>query len=441
MSRVRSRLTSGVSPTRLALETRRSLKPLLISLIGLAIGIASAFYMLEHVGKTVYAATRGVGFIVNDASGVIGGGRDEVKFKGIPAGLINGTTLQRGQAEVTASVYRNFGAVYRDAHVVLRPATPLQDMYIDILDRGTPSSGLATVRNPVPLADTSTSIQAGDVLDTFTPEIRTELATTLANLGGGLRGQGAALRSAFLQLVPFLKQAGQLTDAIAERGTLTRQLVHNTSVLTAELDRRQRQLTGFVANSATTLRALGSSTPSLRATLDELPPTLTALKTSFTSVQSVLPRLNQALDALGPVADELPASLAAARRLGNRALPAVRDLLMPVHKLVPLSQSLRPLAQHLQNAISHLSPQVPAINKITTSVAGCPAALQGFFQWTPSVTKFWTPTGPGVRGDFAYSLDSTTVLKDPNVSASASCVPGAPAGASLGPTLPAESSK
>jgi hypothetical protein len=84
---------------------------------------------------------------------------------------------------------------------------------------------------------------------------------------------------------------------------------------------------------------------------------------------------------------------------------------------------------------------VPSINTVATSVAGCAVAIQSFFQFTPSVTKFWTPTGPAIRGDFGFSLDNTGVLKDPNVVASPSCAPGAPAGGVPGPTLPSGTGK
>jgi hypothetical protein len=100
---------------------------------------------------------------------------------------------------------------------------------------------------------------------------------------------------------------------------------------------------------------------------------------------------------------------------------------------VPLSQALRPLAANLQHAIARLQPQIPAIDHVTRSVAGCSVALQGFFQWTPSVTKMWGPTGPGIRGDFAFGADNTTLVKDPNVQASASCAPGGPTGDQPGP--------
>jgi ABC-type transporter Mla subunit MlaD len=267
----------------------------------------------------------------------------------------------------------------------------------------------------------------------FAPDVRTQLATLLQQLGGGLRGRGAALGSAFVQVVPFLQLAGRLSRQLALRAGLTRDLVHNVGTLTGELARRQDDLRTLVQASGTTLRTLQNGSSDLNATLAELPPTLSAIDTSFAAVRNALPDVNPALASLDAVAGRLPGGLAALRSLSTVALPAVRALQQPVRRLVPLSADLRPLAQNLQQAVTLLRPQVPALEHVIKSVAGCAVALQGFFQWTPSVTKMWGPAGPGVRGDFGFGVDSTTVAKDPNVSPSPSCAPGGPTGATPGP--------
>jgi ABC-type transporter Mla subunit MlaD len=412
-----------------------------VTVLAAIAALGCAFYIVKNIAKTDYTSTREVGFTVTDASGVISGGRQEIRFKGIPAGTIDSVRLVDRQAVIEASLYAQFGPVYRNAQATLRPNTALQDMYIDIVNRGTPSAGLATTAAPLPLPQTTTSVQSADVLDAFQPDVRGHLATVLQELGGGLQGRGDALRSAFVEVVPFLQQAGRLSHQLAVRNHETRRLVHNVAVLTGELGQRQQDVRTLVEMSGATLRTLQGSAPNLDATLRELPPTLSAIQTSFAAVRAALPDLNQALVSLGPVASTLPGGLTAVRNLSDTALPAVRALQPPVQKLVPLTQALRPFAQNLQQAIAQLSPQVPAIDHVTRTVAGCSVALQGFFQWTPSVTKMWTTVGPGVRGDFAFGADNTGLIKDPNVSASPSCAQGGPTGGQPGPGLAQGGSK
>jgi ABC-type transporter Mla subunit MlaD len=259
----------------------------------------------------------------------------------------------------------------------------------------------------------------------------------MTQLGAGLTDRGAALDQAFVQVVPFLQLAARLSRQLVIRGIETKQLVHNIGTLTAALAARQDDLRTLIASAGTTLRTLQSSSPGLSATLGQLPGTLSQIQTSFAAVRGLLPSLDTALTTLGPVADRLPAGLTSLRRFSVAADPAVRRLVEPVRQLVPLSQGLRPVSASLKAAVTLLEPQVPEIEHVITSVAGCPVALQGFFQWTPSVTKMWGPDGPGIRGDFAFGADNSELIQDPNVDASPSCAPGEPTGGTPGPTLTA----
>jgi ABC-type transporter Mla subunit MlaD len=432
MIEVQDRITDRVNRARLGLEVRRSVRPLLVTAVGVLVAVACALYVVKNVGDSVYASSRTVQFEVSDAAGVIGGNRQDLTVKGIPAGAISKVELKDGRAVVTASLKTEYGVLYRDARATLRPGSALQDMSIDIVDRGTPAAGQVREGHPLPLARTDVSIHAEDVLNAFQPDVRAHLGDVLRNLGAGLGDRGDDLRAAFVQLAPFVRTAGAVTGQLRRQSALTRQLVHETSVLTGELGRRQRALSELVAKGGTTLRTLESGSADLDATLTELPPVLDGIDSAFTAVRGVVPSLDTALTRLRPAAQRLPAGLKAARALADVALPAVRALRAPVKDLVPLSRELRPVAASLHASVGDLRPQVPALDYVTKSVAGCSVALQGFFQWTPSVLKFDDASGPAVRGDFAFGLDNTSVIKDPQSSASPSCAPGRPVGSAPG---------
>jgi ABC-type transporter Mla subunit MlaD len=433
MIEVQDRITDRVNRARLELEARRSVRPLVITAVGVVVAIACAFYVVKNVGDSLYVSSRTIQFQVTDAAGVIGGNRQDLTVKGIPAGAISKVDLEGGTAIITASLKKDLGHLYRDGHATLRPGSALQDMSIDIVDRGTPAAGEVRKGSPLPLANTDVSVHAEEVLNSFQPAVRAHLSDVLRNLGSGLGARGDDLRAAFVQLAPFVHTAGAVTGQLRRQSPLTRQLVHQPSVLTGELGRRQQALNELVQKGGTTLRTLESGSPDLDATLTELPPVLEGIDSSFTAVRGVLPSLDTALTRLRPAAQKLPGGLAALRSLADVALPAVKALRPPVADLVPLSRQLRPAATSLRASINDLRPQAPALEYVTKSVAGCSAALQGFFQWTPSVTKFDDATGPAIRGDFAFGVDNTSFAKDPQSSASPSCAPGAPVTSSPGP--------
>src|SRR6202043_2487144 len=116
-----------------------------------------------------------------------------------------------------------------------------------------------------------------------------------------------------------------------------------------------------------------------------LPPTLSDLHTSLASVSGVLGDFNAAVKSLYPVANMLPTALGAVRRLSASASPAVRALQTPVQRLGPLARYLVPLSANLSVSVNRLLPQVPALDKATTDLAGCRTGVQGFFEWNPSL--------------------------------------------------------
>ena len=421
-------VTERLNRARLELELRRSMKPLMSVMVGCVAALLCAFWVASNVGESVYTDTRRVAFEVADARGVIGGGRQDLRFKGISAGQIDSVELRGNTAVVKARLFERFGPIYRDARAALRPNTALEDMAIDILDRGNSRAGEVGLDRPLPVAQTDVSVQVEEALQAFRPQVRASLGSLLRNLGSGLGERGDDLRRGFVQVAPLLRDAARVSAQLTRRSELTRQLVTDTGTLAEELGRREAQLRTLMETGGITLRTLQRSGPELDATLAELAPTLSALDSSFAAVRGVLPQVDGALGALRPAVERLPAALTAVRKLAERAQPVVRELREPVRRLGPLSETLPPLSADLQGAVEALRPQIPALDYVTRSASLCSAGIQGFFQWTPSVLKFYDAHGPSLRGDFAVGVDDTTIAKDPNVRALPSCAPGAPVG-------------
>jgi ABC-type transporter Mla subunit MlaD len=166
----------------------------------------------------------------------------------------------------------------------------------------------------------------------------------------------------------------------------------------------------------------------LAATLHELPPTMTAINSSFAALRSVLPPVNGAVRSLYPIAGQLPSALAALRSLSGDANPALNALQTPVGRLVPLAEALVPLSSNLQAALGALLPQVGTFNHTTQDLVSCQKGVQGFFQWDASMAKFGDVRGPVPRGNLVLGGGT------PNEYQPQSCTPGTAIGGVL-PTL------
>jgi ABC-type transporter Mla subunit MlaD len=424
---VRNRRSERINRARLELELKRGARPAVVVAIGALIGLGCALYIGVHVSKTLLASTHEVRFAVADATGVVPG-KNPVRYKGIPAGTITKVETLGTQPVLTVQIQDKYGQIYRNATAALRPNTALQDMYLDILDRGTPAAGVAKADNPVPASQTQTSVNLADVLDVFRADQRTRLRALLDNLGNGLQDRGAALRTAFVDAVPFLQVAGRISQQIAERRPMAKRLVHNVALLATELGRRDAELRRLVREGSVTLTTLQAGSGDLDKTLGQLPPTLSAIDSSFAAVRGVLGDVDGAVKSLYPVASHVPASLAALRRLNATASPAVSALQTPVRRLVPLAQALMPLTRSLSSAVTALRPQVGTFDLVTKRVAGCKRGIQGFFQWDASMSKYGDVRGPVPRGNVVAGPQATGLFASPDEYAPQACTPGKPIG-------------
>jgi ABC-type transporter Mla subunit MlaD len=399
----RNRLTDRVTLGLLWLEIRRAVRPILTFAIGLAISGAAGWYIVNNINGGV-GSTHTMQFEVADATGVVPG-RAEVRFEGIEAGLVNDVQLVHGHAVLTVGVADKFGPVYRNATAVVRPNTALQDMYIDVLSRGTPSAGIAGPNYVVPLSQTRSPVNLSEVLNLFGPGVRAHLYDVLDQLGNGLADRGVQLRQAFIDFAPLLKIAGQISAQLATRAGDTKQLVHEASLLASVIGNRTTQVRNLVISGTTALQALATNggVP-LQQTIHELPATLAALSPALTDVNGLLPNLDRAVTSLGPVADRLPTALPQLRRFAISADPAVRALRTPVVKLVPLADSLGPFAAGLANTLTALQPQTGYVNRITQDVSRCPHQIDEFFNWTQSVGKYYDAFGSYPRAAFAFGF-------------------------------------
>ncbi|WP_354700223.1 hypothetical protein DSM112329_00488 [Paraconexibacter sp. AEG42_29] len=433
MTAIRDHISHRPSRARATLEIKRSLAPLAAVAVGLALAAGGLAYIaLQIPGHGGLTESQSVQFTVADATGVVAG-RDEVRVSGIPAGTITSVKLDRGRAILTAKIDRKYTPVYRDARAQLRPNTPLQDMYLDIVDRGTRASGKAPAAQPLSESQTSSSVSIADVLQTFNADTRVRLRTMLAEFGTGIDGEGAAVRNAFVALSPLLDAARRLTTQVTKRKTMTRRLVQNTATLTEELGRRQTQVRRLVGDSAQTLSAIQDERQGLDQTLQQLPPALSTLSAATSALGIVLPDVDTAVQRLQPIADRLGTSLKAVRRLSATARPALDDLRPAITDVSPLVSELRPASASLADAVQALQPQTGAINHVTTSLGKCTFVLQRFFQWTQSVFATGDARGVAPRGDAAVSLDSTGLAIDtatkkyPNNCGGGTTLGGAPA--------------
>ncbi|MEA2171882.1 MAG: phospholipid/cholesterol/gamma-HCH transport system substrate-binding protein [Solirubrobacteraceae bacterium] len=416
----------GLDRERLALEIRRAFKPFLVVIV-LVVGVlASVSIIFANIGVSLpWSNDYKTSIAVDDASGVVSA-KQEVRFAGVVVGRTGSVDLKDGQAIVGIKMDAKDGPLYKDAKVRVRPETPLDDYYVDIVSRGTPAAGKLGEHDVLQAENTHTAVDVGRVLDVFNQNTRTRVEQAIDGYGQGLGAHGADFRETLNQIAPFLDAAKKLTHETAIRKEMTSRLIHNFRLVTEELATRDIALKQLVSAGAGSLGELGANEAQIESTLKELPPTMQQLQTSFATLRATADELDPAFDALQPVAKALPGGLNGLARVGTTGYPAFEALRRPLPQLRSLIGALRPTANSLSSAFTALRPVPARLNYVTGLIPKCEPQLAQFFQHTMSVGKFSDVRSTIFRGEVVVGANSTGFFPDVNQDAGNSCVPGGP---------------
>ena len=378
---------------RLRLEIKRARVPFVLYLGLVGIGLF-AFWGLYHNLNIQWPwdKTRVVRAEFDNVKGVAPG-KHEVRIAGVKVGVIKAAEAKDGKAILDLSLTEESGPIYKNARMRLRPVTPLQDMYVSIESRGDEKAGTLEPSDLLKAQSTESPVDISRVLNTFDPDTRV-----------------------------------RLTKAIADRRTSVARVVHNLGDLTAALNTRDQQLTSLVSVGNDTLGELAQHDAALSATLGELPSTLSRMRSAFAELRSAQTELDPALRSLKPVTDTLKPGLDALKEVSEDAVPALNRLQPAAKRLRPLARDLQPTSLALRDSLTKLAPTLPRLDSATEKITRCYPTTQKFFQWTPSVFKFYDNKGAWPRGELVVGVSGLSLgtSKDPILRAGRSCIDGGP---------------
>lgn len=376
---------------RLKLEARRASGPFALFVLLSVLGLLVAGVIIRNLaGDKPWVSYKPVKVTFTDAKGVVPS-RAELRLAGVKAGSIKKSELINGQAVLTLNLEEKYAPMYKDARVRIRPITPLEDMYVDILTRGTPAAGEVKSSDILKIEQTQSPVQIGSVLDTFDTDTRGNIASLLDQLGQGLDDGGKDLRWAFVQLSPFFSNTTKVLNAVAERRDNFKRFVTNFGGIAGELGKTDRQLAGFVKHGQEVLNTLAVNDGPFASTLAQLPGTLQTMQRSFDNLRATEEVLDPALQSLKPVAEELPSGLDSLDKLANDATPALQTLRTPVRELRPLAVALRPTSRSLVSVFNQLKTQAPLLDSGITKAVPCLPNLGQAISRVLSATKLGDP--------------------------------------------------
>jgi phospholipid/cholesterol/gamma-HCH transport system substrate-binding protein len=313
-------------------------------------------YVLNIEFDAVHAVTPGVGAPVTVA--------------GVTVGQIDDVSLEDGRGVLHVRMDPDeLPRVYEDASAALVPNTPLKDMQVRLAP-GRPSGRPLGEGATIPLRATASPIDADELLRAMDADTREWTQSLIADLGVGTRGRKGDLRALLRNLGPTAAQMREITSLLAERRRVLPALVRDLRVITEATAGGDDDLRRAVDAGNATLRVLADNQEPLKATLDELPATLRAARSTLARTGPFTASLRRSLAALDPTLRDLPRTLRSSPDALRGLMPMPTGPLTKfIDAVAPLARSVRPAARDIKAATPPLQEAFASIGRTTNRLA------------------------------------------------------------------------
>jgi phospholipid/cholesterol/gamma-HCH transport system substrate-binding protein len=366
-------------------------------LVAVAIGTSAAGYFLVHQRFNPPWENRYSVFANFDqAPGVAPGKGQEVRIAGVEVGDIRSSKVSKdGEAQLELRVDDD-QKIYSNAKYVLRPKSPLNDMYVEISPGGPPGK-LLRDGSTVPASQTVRPIQVDEVLGHLDTDARrgltallSEADVALANAPSDLPAGLTETDVATADLQPVMEQLEQRRDLLAE-------LVTSLSQIAAAAGEDDARLTRLATSLQETLAKVGAKDEQLDDALAEMPGFAKELRQASKGVRELVDELDPTLRSIADANDELPEAL---ERLDDSVeeLDGFLDHAKPVLRdAKPVVADLRVASPHLQSTVADLRPITKNLNPFTITTVKHLDDLNAFFRNTANVASLRDANRGAVR--------------------------------------------
>ena len=204
--------------------------------------------------------------------------------------------MQGGVATVTMRVTPKYARFYKNATMLLRPKTALEDMTIEV-SPGTPAAGKLHSGETLPIEQTAPNIDFDEFLAGLDTETRFYLQALLAGAGEGLNHNGRALSATLKRFLPTTRLGTEITHELQRRHKNIARSIHNFRLLVEAVGGKDEQLAELVDASNAVFATFAKEDADFRRTLHLLPGALEKTGNELAKVKT-------ASNALGIDADE-----------------------------------------------------------------------------------------------------------------------------------------
>jgi phospholipid/cholesterol/gamma-HCH transport system substrate-binding protein len=303
-----------------------------------------------------------------------------VTIAGAKVGEVARVDLHNGVAMVTMKVTPKYARyIYRDATMLMRPKTGLQDMTIEV-NPGTPAAGKLPSGEILPLSQTAPNINFDEFLAALDSETRAYLQELLAGAGEGFKENGRAFSATVKRFDPLAREGERITEQLKLRHANIAHSIHNFRLLLEALGGKDKQLAELVDASNAVFAVFAKEDKNVQDTLRLLPGALAKTRSGLGKLATAAGLLGPTLHELHPFAASLKSANEATQRLSRKTTPIIREQIRPfARQILPTISSLRPDTQELAEAFPKLATSFSVLNEFFNELAANqPSGQPGF---------------------------------------------------------------
>jgi phospholipid/cholesterol/gamma-HCH transport system substrate-binding protein len=402
-----------------------------IAIVALLIGaiLVTGYIFLHQPSFTLFKSYYVVNVPFSTAAAVTAGQGQTVNIAGVPVGQVGGVSLNDGHAVVQMDIYKQYAPIYRNATVLLRPRTPLKDMYL-ALDPGTPTAGKVPNNGYLTVGATLPDVDFSQILSSLDADTRDYLLLLLAGGAQAFQNKGATgaaptpstvadLRGIFKWFVPLDRDTKEFATLLATRQRDIRESIHNFNLVSNALGGVNRQLASLIESSNTNFQAISSQDVQLEQALTLFPGTLRQSISTFAKLRPFALESGQANSRLLPFAHAFGPALKASRPLFRDTTPVIRNQLRPFAVAVqPVARILKPAAASLARATPPLTHAFQVLNTLFDTLAYKPHGAQSYLfygSWlahnADELARLQDANGPSLQGVYMSSCGELQLLE------------------------------
>jgi phospholipid/cholesterol/gamma-HCH transport system substrate-binding protein len=313
------------------------------------------------------------------AQAVTPGQGQAVTIAGAKVGEIASVNLNQGVALVTMKVTPKYAHFYRNATLLLRPKTQLQDMTVEV-NPGTPEAGRLRSGQLIPLSQTAPNINFDEFLAGLDAETRSYLQELLAGLGQGLKNNGGALSATLKRFSPTARLIQEIAQQLEIRHANTARSIHNFRLLVEALGGKDKQLAELVDSSNAVFKTFAAEDANVQRTLRLLPGALHKTGVGLAKLATASNVLGPTLHKLLPFAHSLAPANEATRKLAKATTPVIKNEIRPfARQILPVVNQLGPSTQQLGESFPKLRVSFSVLTEFFNELAYNPGANKAGF--------------------------------------------------------------